>query len=264
MEFSQVGENCAMMEWEERAQHQTRAVYHCKEPGGKRLVNQDEQSFGALLKEYRLAAGLTQEALAERAGLSTRAISDLERGVNRAPRQETLDLLAQALALPARKRALLATTARPLGASAALLNMAIHPPHNLPVPPTPLIGRETDVTRTAALLERSEVRLLTLTGPSGVGKTRLGLQVAEDVLDRFEDGVWFVPLAPVADVSLVAPTIVQTIGLRASACTKAARPKCSLNDSSPTRSIWPKRPHALGQTRASTSALSDSPGKAWN
>ena len=96
-------------------------------------------SFGALLKDYRLAAGLTQEALAERAGLSARAISDLERGVKRLPRQETLNLLAQSLALPPRKRALLVAAARPLVISNALAS-SLHPPQNLPVPLTSLIG----------------------------------------------------------------------------------------------------------------------------
>jgi predicted ATPase/transcriptional regulator with XRE-family HTH domain len=172
-------------------------------------------AFGALLKDYRLAAGLTQESLAERAGLSARAISDLERGVIRMPRQETLDLLVQALELSPRKRALLIAAARPLAAEAQTLAAATHPPHNLPIPPTPLIGRESDVTRAATLLSRADVRLLTLTGSSGVGKTRLGLQVAEDVLDRFEEGVWLVALAPLRDVSLVAPTIAQMLGLRA-------------------------------------------------
>jgi len=180
-------------------------------------MNAGEPTFGALLKQYRQATGLTQEALAERAGLSTRAISDLERGVNRAPRQDTLDLLTQALALPPRKRALLVAAARPLAASADTLEASTRPPHNLPLPPTSLIGREMDVTRAAALLARAEVRLLTLTGPSGVGKTRLGLQVAEDVLERFDDGVCFVPLAAIRDPSLVAATIAQTLGLRESA-----------------------------------------------
>lgn len=179
-------------------------------------MSEEHAPFGALLKDYRLAAGLTQEALAERAGLSARAISDLERGVKRLPREATLDLLAQALALPPRKRALLVGAARPLAVSDALAPSP-HPPHNLPVPLTPLIGRETEVTRATALLARADVRLLTLTGPSGVGKTRLGLQVAEDMLDRFDDGVWFVALAPILDATLVVPTVAQALGLRASA-----------------------------------------------
>src|SRR5260370_33655351 len=104
-------------------------------------MNEDGPAFGTLLKDYRLAAGLTQEALAERAGLSTRAISDLERGGNRTPRQDTLDLLAQALALPPRKRVLLGAVARPQVRSADALDPSAHPPHNLPIPPTPLIGR---------------------------------------------------------------------------------------------------------------------------
>jgi predicted ATPase/DNA-binding XRE family transcriptional regulator len=173
-----------------------------------------ESSFGALLKHYRQAAGLTQESLAERAGLSARAISDLERGVNHTPRQETLDLLAQALRLPPRQRALLVAVTHPAVDPTSALAVEMHPPHNLPVPPTPLIGRELDVTRAIMLLEHKEVRLLTLTGPSGVGKTRLGLQVAEDVLDRFDEGVWLVELAAIRDPALVAAAIAQAMGLR--------------------------------------------------
>jgi predicted ATPase/transcriptional regulator with XRE-family HTH domain len=177
-------------------------------------VHADEQTFGVLLKQYRQAVGLTQEALAERAGLSVRAISDLERGVNRTPRQDTLDLLTGALALSPRQRALLMAAARPAVDASAALAAAARPPHNLPIPLTPLIGREADVTRAVKLLECQDVRLLTLVGPSGVGKTRLGLQVAEDMLDRFDDGVWFVGLAAVRDPALVAATIAQALGLR--------------------------------------------------
>ena len=70
-------------------------------------------TFGALLKRYCMAAGLTQEALAERANLSTRAISDLERGLSRAPRYDTLDMLTSALSLSAEQRAALFAAARP-------------------------------------------------------------------------------------------------------------------------------------------------------
>src|SRR5579871_2960020 len=118
-------------------------------------------SFGSLLKRHRIAAGLTQEALAERAGLSTRAISDLERGINRYPRQDTVGLLADALALPPPLRAAFQSAGRP--AQEALAGeSAVDAPHNLPVPPTPLVGRERELQTILALLRTTELRLLTL------------------------------------------------------------------------------------------------------
>jgi predicted ATPase/DNA-binding CsgD family transcriptional regulator len=85
--------------------------------------------------------------------------------------------------------------------------------YNLPIQPTPLIGREQEVETTRALLQRSQVRILTLTGPGGVGKTRLGLQIATDMQDDFKDGICFVPLASVSDADLVIPIIAQVLGL---------------------------------------------------
>jgi len=87
-------------------------------------------------------------------------------------------------------------------------------PHNLPVQPTPFLGREQEVTSVCALLSRPEVHLVTLTGPGGIGKTRLSLQVAAELSEQFADGVFFVALAPVSDAELVMPTITQTMGFR--------------------------------------------------
>ncbi len=87
-------------------------------------------------------------------------------------------------------------------------------PHNLPAQLTPLIGREEEVAITCTLLRRSEVRLVTFTGTGGVGKTRLSLQVATELLDDFADGICFVPLAAVSDVDLVVPTITRALGLK--------------------------------------------------
>src|SRR6184192_916329 len=83
--------------------------------------------------------------------------------------------------------------------------------HNLPLQPTQLIGREQEVAAVCTLLRRPEVRLVTLTGTGGVGKTRLGLQVAADLLDDFPDGVYFVPLAPISDPNLVVSSIAQML-----------------------------------------------------
>ena len=87
-------------------------------------------------------------------------------------------------------------------------------PNNLPTQLTSLIGREEEIATVEHQLSREEVHLLTLTGPGGVGKTRLALQVAAELSDRFVDGVFFVNLAPLSNSALVVPTIAYTLGLR--------------------------------------------------
>jgi predicted ATPase/class 3 adenylate cyclase len=87
-------------------------------------------------------------------------------------------------------------------------------PHNLPIQPTPLLGREEQVAALCALLRREDVRLVTLTGPGGIGKTHLSTQVAAELVEDFADGVWFVRLSRLTDPTLVLATISQTLGLR--------------------------------------------------
>jgi predicted ATPase/class 3 adenylate cyclase len=87
-------------------------------------------------------------------------------------------------------------------------------PNNLPVQPTPFLGREHEVAAIGDLLCREDVRLVTLTGPGGTGKTRLAVQVAAEVSDLFKSGVFFVNLAPISDPALVMPTIAETLAIR--------------------------------------------------
>jgi predicted ATPase len=168
-------------------------------------------AFGELLKRHRLIARLTQQALAARSGLSAQAIGALERGARRSPYPVTVDLLATALSLSPDEHRILAAAARnrrqPRGeASADDLN------HNLPVPPTLLVGRERELALATDLLRRPEVRLLTLTGCPGVGKTRLAMAVAADLAPDFPDGVWLVPLASLSDPGLVGSAIGHPLG----------------------------------------------------
>jgi predicted ATPase/class 3 adenylate cyclase/DNA-binding CsgD family transcriptional regulator len=86
--------------------------------------------------------------------------------------------------------------------------------HNLPAQPTTLIGREWQVTNVGNLLGRGDVRLVTLTGPGGCGKTRLALHAAAELLDHFDDGVYFVALALTGDPTMVAPAIAQALGVK--------------------------------------------------
>jgi predicted ATPase/DNA-binding CsgD family transcriptional regulator len=90
------------------------------------------------------------------------------------------------------------------------------PPHNLPAQLTPLIGRDREATTICALMRRSEVRLITIVGTGGIGKTRLSLQVATNLLDTFSDGICLVLLATISDPNLVVSTITQTLGVKES------------------------------------------------
>jgi transcriptional regulator with XRE-family HTH domain len=164
--------------------------------------------FGARLQRERRAAGLTQEELAERARLSARAVSDLERGAKRAPRPDTLRRLAAALELAPEARAALAAAARPVAAPPEGVAVPPGPRHNLPLPLTTFVGRERELAAVAGLLATR--RLVTLTGPGGMGKTRLALQAAAEALapagpsgapdgGPFPDGAWYVDLAPLRD-----------------------------------------------------------------
>jgi transcriptional regulator with XRE-family HTH domain len=177
-------------------------------------LSRAEATFGDLLRRHRQAAGLTQEELAAHTGLSVRGLSDLERGVRAIPRRDTLRLLIEALGLAGTERAaLVAAAKRPATPPRRHPAYARGAP-DLPVPLTPLVGRSGEVTAVCELLRRDDVRLLTLTGPGGVGKTRLALHIAQEVADSFADGVRFIDLAAIREPALVVTTIAQALNLR--------------------------------------------------
>src|SRR5688572_10520813 len=173
-----------------------------------------ETDFGDLLRRYRQTAGLTQEALAARTGLSVRGLSDLERGARVTPRRDTLQLLVEALGLVGVERdRLVAASSRRPGTTMPRTHSE-HRAQNLPVPLSPLVGREREIDAVRDLLHRTGLRLLVLTGPGGVGKTRLALHVAHEFAGTFADGVRFISLVAVRAPDLVLTTVAQALGLR--------------------------------------------------
>jgi predicted ATPase/DNA-binding XRE family transcriptional regulator len=167
-------------------------------------------SFGARLKALREASGFTQEELATIAGLSVHAVSALERGHRRRPQVETVRALASALDLKGSAREGFLASARPTPAATP---MDARGDTGLPVPLTALIGRDADLTALARWLDDPTARLITLTGPGGVGKTRLAINVARAVADAGRTHVAFVALAALRDPGLVACAIAEALGL---------------------------------------------------
>jgi predicted ATPase/DNA-binding XRE family transcriptional regulator len=158
-------------------------------------------SLGALLKRYRAAAGLTQEDLAEQAEVSARTVSDVERGVRTRIYRDTAGRLAEALELDGAARTEFEKAARGRTPEPA------GPAAGLQTPPTRLIGRERELEVVFAALGRPDVRLLTLTGPGGIGKTRIALEVAST-----QPG-FFVQLGNTSDPDMVIPTLARAVGV---------------------------------------------------
>lgn len=183
-------------------------------------MGEQSERFGDLVRRYREVAAWSQEELAERAGLSTNAIGALERGERRHPYPETVRRLVTALGLNEADQGRLVAAARATNASPPQASLTTEPAgYTKPALPQyreALIGRAGEAEEALRLLQQPEVRLLTLTGAGGVGKTRLAIEVARHAVARFPDGVAFVPLAPVQDSALVIPTIARTLGLRES------------------------------------------------
>jgi len=176
--------------------------------------------LGALLKRLRIAARLTQEELAERARMSVRAVGDLERGMRRAPHNDTVELLVAALSLGAEDAALLRLIARQ--ARWPQLAPPSPAPQTTPTnaaqgrvysPLSPIIGREREEAAIIHLLARPDTRLLTLTGPAGIGKTRLAQQIMSGAHATFADGAVFIRLAALADHTLVLAAMARALEL---------------------------------------------------
>jgi predicted ATPase/DNA-binding XRE family transcriptional regulator len=183
-------------------------------------VSRSPETFGDMLRQLRVEKDLTQEELAEQAGLSVRGISDLERGRNRYPYRATvLRLIAVLEPNEQQVEEMWTLAARKRGPSAASDSQ---PSVRLPGPLTAILGRGKEESQVLHTLRWEGARLVTLTGTGGVGKTRLALEVATVAREDYADGVTFVSLAPVTDASLVPSVAAATLGIDASGATPPA------------------------------------------
>jgi predicted ATPase/transcriptional regulator with XRE-family HTH domain len=181
----------------------------------------EQLSFGAWLRQRRKALDLTQEELAAQVGCSTVTIRRIEADARR-PSKQLAGRLAACLDLAITARDTFVRAARGQIAPDRLAPSAqpYRPPiisldlprSNLPAQLSPLIGRGAEVQHICTLLRHPEVRLVTLTGIGGVGKTRLALKVAQELLDDYVGGVFVVDLAPISDLTLVASTVAKVLG----------------------------------------------------
>jgi predicted ATPase/transcriptional regulator with XRE-family HTH domain len=174
-------------------------------------------SFATLLQRHRVRAALSQEELAAKSGLSSRAISDLERGVKTRPHLETVRMLAEALQLADDERATFLVAARPQRTASltgpAGARRSAPPVRGLPVPGTTLVARQAELASVTETLQARTAPVVTLTGAGGVGKTRLAIAAVADVAADFRDGVAWVDLTALADAGLVPAAVASAVGL---------------------------------------------------
>jgi predicted ATPase/transcriptional regulator with XRE-family HTH domain len=182
-------------------------------------------TFGEWLRQQRKIRKLTQRELANRVGCSIIMLRKIENGERR-PSAQIAKLIANVLEIPPPELSTFVRVARGelrVERISHLSNLTENPnisptqpaetPHNnLPVLPTPLIGRVYELKELNRLLNDPDCGLLTLVGPGGIGKTRLGIETASTMQDKFEDGIYFVPLAPVNFSRFIIPVIADSVG----------------------------------------------------
>jgi len=168
-------------------------------------------AFGDRVRVLRTATRLTQADLAERAGISERTVSDIERGLRQAVYSDTARRLADALGLQADERAAFEAMSRARDNAPA--TAPDHPDGWSGIRRTPLIGREREVDAVCAAVTDNDVRLMTVTGPGGIGKTRVAAEACARIESVERGRVVFVSLAALRDPSLVLSTVARVLGL---------------------------------------------------
>lgn len=179
----------------------------------------EPQSFGYWLRRKRKSLDLTREGLAAQVGCSAATIRKIE-DEERRPSAQIAARLADIFAIPPGEQPAFIQFARGGMLSAPVAPDGLlpwqptaAPRTNLPASVTSLIGREGEIEALCAYLRNAHIRLVTLVGPPGIGKTRLGIEAARAMQGDFADGAYFVSLGPVANPALTASTIAQTLGL---------------------------------------------------
>jgi predicted ATPase/DNA-binding XRE family transcriptional regulator len=209
--------------------------------------------LATLLKNFRVAAGLSQQMLADKALVSVQAVSALERGYRKVPYPKTLERLCDALGLPPEARAALEESARHARGQRLQEQEEPPPSHNLPRQLTSFLGRDDVVKEVTALVKSAP--LVSIVGTGGVGKTRVSIEVANQLLGDFPGGVWFVELAPLADPDLVAHALGSALGVQESPRTPLLNTLLAYLSSKQILIVLDNCEHVIDQTRRVVGSL---------